>query len=162
MIYVRVELWPGGRKENREILGEGFIVNDGATSGKSGGQLGRYAAMLSKRGGFKRGTPEKPIQDVSLWKQGEVGPFKRKQGGGWDLLRMVLDTLLEGRDFRGKEEEEPPKQAPLAFKVQRTLRRTEPGYRCSVCKRPVFPSPGGLVCSEGHGGMEEPIPPDER
>lgn len=161
MIYVRVELWPGGRKESREILGEAFIVNDGTTSGKSGGQLGRYHAMLSKRGGFKRGTPQEPVADVSLWKNGIVGPFKRKQGGGWDLLRLVLDTLLEGRDFRGKDGE-PVKELPHAVKVSRHLRRSIPGYRCAACHRPVYQSPGGAVCAEGHGGCEEPIPEAER
>jgi exodeoxyribonuclease-5 len=33
--------------------------------------------------------------------------------------------------------------------------------RCSVCSKPVFHTPSGFVCTNGHGGIEEEVPAED-
>lgn len=145
MIFVRVELWPGGDHTRRQVLGEAAIANDGETTGYTDGKLGHYHVKLSKRGGFKL------TADQNTWKTGHVGPFRRRSGGAWDLVRLALDQVLGDRDFTP--------QKLHARKVRRLFTgKPIQGYRCKVCHEPVTHSPGGPVCTNGHGGCEEPVP----
>lgn len=74
MIYVRIELWPGGDKDKRETIGEALIANDGLGTE----QVGNYNFQLF-------GKRQRPLQ------KGKVKNFSRKTKHVWDLVKLVLE-----------------------------------------------------------------------
>lgn len=74
MIYVRVELWPGGDRSRSEVLGEGRIALGRTTNG---GRRGNYAFSLTGKSGARMNS-------------GFVEGFPRKTHMAWDLLYRVL------------------------------------------------------------------------
>lgn len=92
MIYVRIELWPGGDRASSRVLGEGAISNVGGTP-----TVGNYRFLLSKFGGFKGSLERGKIAKSSVWRRGSLDGFRRKQGGGWDLLGILLRESLGNR-----------------------------------------------------------------
>lgn len=85
MIRVTVELLPGGKELDKEVLGIGTIA---LLEAKDKGRLGTYHVRLSKRGKH---------QD-RLWRKGEVRDFPRKRLGGWDLLYLALRDIVGERN----------------------------------------------------------------
>lgn len=90
MIYIRVEMWPGGRKESARLLGEATITN------KVGDRDGaEYECVLLKSPEYARpdnvGTP---------WKKAIVTDFPRLKLGPWDLLLRGL-LIAIGKRNRG-------------------------------------------------------------
>lgn len=82
MIVVTIELWPGGDRSRKELLGAATIANDGSGTPT----VGNYRYALGKRKG------------VGTWKEGEIKGFPRKRLGGYDLLLRVLRDAVGGRN----------------------------------------------------------------
>lgn len=91
MIYVRVELWPKGDRSRPRPLGEAVIENIGGDE-----KHGNYRIDISKPVGFA--NPTRPAA-AECWKRGELTGFPRKSRGfgAWDLLLMLLGTVLIDR-----------------------------------------------------------------
>ncbi len=100
MIYVRMELWPGGDRERATCLGEAVISNTGEGTKTSGS----YHTYLSRRGGFK-----KPVTGAIRfsWREGCIDGFPRKRLLAWDLLFRVLKELVGERSSRPAKETRP-------------------------------------------------------
>lgn len=84
MLVIRVELWPHGREEDRELLGIATVSNDG-TGDK---HTGNYTVALSKW---------EPHAD-QLWKSDYVKGFPRLKRGPWDLLYRALRACVGKRN----------------------------------------------------------------
>lgn len=94
MIYVRLEIWPGGRRDEARCLGEGLIANVGGSA-----DVGTYATMFSKRGGFRGDLPRMAV--TNGWKSGRVAGFRRKRGLAWDLLALALVQAIGDERLKG-------------------------------------------------------------
>lgn len=82
MIYVRIEMWPLGRKHESRLLRELRIIND-----DTGGDIsGNYDVELSPEGGFGVGAPER---------KGRVF-FSRRNG-----VLVLLETAISSLRLRG-------------------------------------------------------------
>lgn len=79
MLYVRVELWPGGDSGRRKLLGEARISLIGGTE-----RSGTYWASLT-------GVRGREL-DCDM-----VSEFPRKRLLAWDLLLLALMKLRGGR-----------------------------------------------------------------
>jgi hypothetical protein len=77
MIVIRMEMWPGGREEQRYELGTGTITNVGGTD-----QRGQYRIQLQKSA--------RHAKAAGIWKRGVVLNFPRLKLGPWDLLLRGL------------------------------------------------------------------------
>lgn len=90
MIYIRVEMWPGGRKEGARVLGEATITNKVGDRDRA-----EYECVLLK-------SPEyaKPENIGKPWKKATVTDFPRLQLGPWDLLLRGL-LIAIGKRNRG-------------------------------------------------------------
>lgn len=87
MVYVRIELWPGGDKARAEILGEAYIACvKAATDGTRS-----YFARLSYFGGFLGDEMRRS------WKQGFVHGHAPTTRGPFDLVYRTLGALLHDR-----------------------------------------------------------------
>lgn len=77
MIYVRIELWPGGHKDHprAQVIGEAFISNTGTSKSAT---TGNYHYELTGKKGSKMGA-------------GAVIGFPRKRKMAWDLLKIILN-----------------------------------------------------------------------
>jgi hypothetical protein len=97
MLYIRIELWPRGQRDQARVLGEATIANVGG-----GEKMAHYDAKIAKFGGFtlRQGDfydPEgarvcRPLA-ASVWKTGKVMNFARKRGP-WVLLLKALQACL--------------------------------------------------------------------
>lgn len=76
MIYIRIELWPGGRRshERARVLCEAEICNIGGTRTR-----GDYSYRLF---GAKR----------RLMREGTVTGYRRVADHAWVLIRMVINA----------------------------------------------------------------------
>ena len=91
MIYIRIEFWRKGDRENAELLHEGVIYNDG-TGDKNNGN---YRAYFSRKGGFGRKSDLPRLKMTGILRQGELKGFKRKLKSAWNLLgRLLPDEWL--------------------------------------------------------------------
>lgn len=94
MIYIKLELWPGGNQKRAQTLCEGLIANIGGTR-----KLGSYIYKLSKVGGFK-GT----VQDIAtgevknVLRSGRVENFPRLRLDATDLFLRVLCDAFGSRN----------------------------------------------------------------
>jgi hypothetical protein len=94
MIYVRIELWPGGCKERARILQEGLIYNTGGDR-----TTGEYEFKLSKVGGFKADDRAlRTAQVKNVLRSGEVKGFPRLRLYAPDLLLRVLRLAFGDRN----------------------------------------------------------------
>ena len=87
MLYVRIELWPGGDRERASLLQELVIANDG-----TGNQLvGNYRGRLSHATTFKGNGFENPRlpKAAETYKEGRVNAFPRR----WSPSRLVAKML---------------------------------------------------------------------
>ena len=91
MIYVRIELRPGGNKARARILQEGIIHNTGGDH-----TTGEYEYLLSKVGGFHATDQELARAQVKhVLRRGEIKGFPRLRLYAHDLLLRAL-TLAFG------------------------------------------------------------------
>jgi hypothetical protein len=90
MIYIRVEMWPGGFKKRARLLGEATIANVGGERSQCD-----YEVKLLKSPEYAR-----PGNVGSVWKGGIVRHFPRQRLGPWDLL---LRALLATVAYRNRE-----------------------------------------------------------
>lgn len=81
MVYVRIELWPRGYKENAKLLGEAFIANDCSGSATRG----NYTTRLVNSQG-------------RLFRAGAVKNFPRKRLNAFDLLFRALRETVGSRN----------------------------------------------------------------
>ena len=79
VIRVTVELCPGGKEQNKRLLGTAEITND--ESGTKG--RGNYICRLFKWGIRRR-----------LWRESRITNFPRETFGPWDLLFIALFGAL--------------------------------------------------------------------
>lgn len=89
MIYIRMELWHRGNRATAEVLGEGLIVNDGTGTRARG----NYDVMLSKRGGFGKGSVLQRAEVTNVLRRVRVEGFARTQLVAWPLLGMALEAF---------------------------------------------------------------------
>jgi hypothetical protein len=78
MIVIRLEMWPGGREENKYELGTGTITNVGTGTE----ERGQYRIQLLKCARYAK--------TAGVWKRGVVLNFPRQRLGPWDLLLRCL------------------------------------------------------------------------
>ena len=88
MIYVRMEMWPGGNQKKKYLLGELLIRNNGTGTRTRGS----YYFAVSKRGGFGKGSCLPAFETTNDLTWGNVANFPRKAKLAWDLLRLVLEV----------------------------------------------------------------------
>ncbi len=94
MIYMRLELWPGGNRSRMRILSEGLIHLTGA-----GGASGSYEWLFSKVGGFKASDIElRTVQVKNVLRRGELHGFPRRRLYGHDLLLRALKLAFGERN----------------------------------------------------------------
>lgn len=115
MVYVRIEIWPGGRRSLARVLGEATITNDGTGSEDTG----NYRVLLSKIGGFQgrrapraqsgslfldplsipaaeaKDTQESAVSplEASVWRKGRVEGWNRS-GPVWGLLALAFRSAM--------------------------------------------------------------------
>lgn len=92
MVYIKVEMWPGGNQKEARTLGEALITNVGGTD-----TYGDYTYTLSKFGGFETGLMSKVASVKTTWKKGKIFQFRRKTRGPWDLILTVLKDAIADR-----------------------------------------------------------------
>jgi hypothetical protein len=101
MLYIRIEIWPFGNRDKARVLGEATIANVGGDN-----NMANYEALISKFGGFKVkkncAYPERdrvafPLAS-STWKKTEIENFPRLKKGPWDLLYLVLYSVVGKRN----------------------------------------------------------------
>ena len=90
MLKVTVELIPAGGGD-REVLGVGYIANDG--SGTQ--EVGNYYGWLLKKGYVERADAN-DLQRV--FKFARLFNFPRQQLGPWDLLYRYLKAAVGSRN----------------------------------------------------------------
>ena len=90
MLKVTVELIPAGGGP-REVLGVGYIVNDGTGTSDAG----NYYGWLLKKGYVER-TDANDLQRV--FKFARLSNFPRQQLGPWDLLYRYLRETVGSRN----------------------------------------------------------------
>lgn len=84
MIYIRIELWPGGDRRRARTLGEATIANVGGTAA-----VGDYEAKLMK-------SPEY-AKRPGVWKKARIEGFPRLRLGPWELLLAALTACIGDR-----------------------------------------------------------------
>lgn len=82
MLVIKIELWPGGRKDLKRDMGTMFIVNSGAGTRA----MGVYEVMMSK---WRK--PEEP------YRIGVVSGFDRINGSPWELMRRAIVAATDQR-----------------------------------------------------------------
>ncbi len=95
MIYMRLELWPGGDRKRMRVLSEAVIHN---VTGAAGA-LGSYEWLFSKVGGFK--ASESGLRTVSVknvLRRGSLENFPRNRLYGHDLLLRCLKLAFGDRN----------------------------------------------------------------
>ncbi len=95
MIYIKIEIWPGGDNTRARILSEGIIHNTGGDRSK-----GDYEYLFSKVGGFR--APPAQIFSPGLVKnvlrRGRVTGFPRLRLYAHDLLLRALISAFGARN----------------------------------------------------------------
>lgn len=88
MIYLKLELWPGGDKSRAQDLGSAVIANESDLS-----PISSYSISLLKG---KRYSPNNAGQ---VWKTGELHGWPRgsQSIGPWELLYLLLENALGNR-----------------------------------------------------------------
>jgi hypothetical protein len=103
MIYIRVELWPGGNRAGARCLQEGIIHNTGGDH-----KTGEYNYLLSKVGGFKASDLQLCTADVkNVLRRGEIKGFPRLRLYAHDLLLRALTLAFGDRASWGSGTSEP-------------------------------------------------------
>jgi hypothetical protein len=105
MLYVRIELWPGGDRTAARVLGEGTISNvtrrqmalGELPSDRDPTTVGDYVVELMK-------SPEY-AKSSGVWKRGRVEGFPRTTLGPWDLLFRALAVTVGYRNRRPVRDE---------------------------------------------------------
>jgi hypothetical protein len=86
MIFIRVELWPGGDRSRARTLSEGIIHNTGGDH-----RVGEYEYLFSRVGGFKATDRQLATADVkNVLRRGEIKGFPRLRLYAHDLLFRAL------------------------------------------------------------------------
>lgn len=90
MVYVRIELWPGGDPSQRQLLQELVIANSGGTE-----RVGQYRAALSHSTTFRGegfADPARPTRE-EIWRRcADVSHVRRRSPA--HLVLSVLAKLL--------------------------------------------------------------------
>ena len=95
MIWIKVEMWPGGLAESARTLFEAIIHNTGGTQSS-----GSYEWIVSRKGGFKTEVDRLRRADVrNVLRRGIIEGFPRLRLGAADLL---FRCLREGFGDRNK------------------------------------------------------------
>lgn len=87
MIVVTVEMWPGGDKSKRYLLGIATITND-ATGTR---EIGNYDATFSDQVNIVKGGA---MPENLLVHAGRVENFDRQRRNVWQLLNAALGDAL--------------------------------------------------------------------
>jgi len=96
MIYVKIELWPGGCRERARCLQEAIIHNTGGDR-----STGEYEFLFSKVGGFKATDTELRTAKVkNVLRRGAVVGFPRLRLYAHDLLFRALAAAFGARNAR--------------------------------------------------------------
>ena len=94
MIYIKMELWPGGCRERARVLQESIIHNTGGDE-----STGEYEYLFSKVGGFKADDAQLRRADVkNVLRRGHVTGFPRLRLYGHDLLLRALKLAFGSRN----------------------------------------------------------------
>ena len=94
MIYIRIELWPGGDNSRARILQEGIIHNTGGDEA-----TGEYEYLFSKVGGFKADLLRLRTAMVkNVLRSGSITGFPRKKLYAHDLLCRALNLAFGERN----------------------------------------------------------------
>lgn len=81
MIVIKIELWPAGNKDRKQLLGVAVIANDGTGSDS----IGNYKYQIF-------GRNNRPLR------AGRITSFPRNILLGWDLLTRVLKQAFGARN----------------------------------------------------------------
>lgn len=79
MIYIRIEMWPGGDQKRSRLLAEGTIANTGTGTE----EIGVYKYDLSR-------VVQDGTESRLRWKRGVVSGFPRLRQNVWQLLQRCL------------------------------------------------------------------------
>jgi hypothetical protein len=108
MIYLRVEMWPGGNRERAYVLGEGTITNDGAGDLTTGSYDVALSATspIGRSAGFGRDprrVPHKELGDGGVWRRGRVEGYPRASLVMWHLIARALSNAVGGPALRTRK-----------------------------------------------------------
>lgn len=76
MIVITVEMWPGGKKQGRYLLGTAIVSNIGGGT--------------KARGDYQYGLA---LKTARVWRDGEIKNFPRSKRNVWYLLKEILKCL---------------------------------------------------------------------
>lgn len=77
MLYVRIELWPNGQREQARVLQELTIINDGSGNPERGNYTVKLSHSTTYRRGFKGwGNIHAPPRE-EVWRHGTVDNWPR-------------------------------------------------------------------------------------
>jgi hypothetical protein len=105
MIRVTIEMLKGGvdmGPGENEILGVMLITNDLKTSLKTEGKKGSYIVRLWKKRNAANVVAALGLGDTDLWRfphYTEVKDFNRKAYHPWNIVRIALNQIAEGRRY---------------------------------------------------------------
>lgn len=117
MVYVRVELWPGGDRTKARLLQEATIANVGGT-----GEFGNYAVKVSHSTTYKGNGFADPIRPAlaEVWKSGGIAGHARKLSPFHLVCKAVgaaigvtMPTPADGSTVERKRRGEPAAVNPV-------------------------------------------------
>lgn len=88
MLYIRIELWPYGDREQTQVLGEATISRINQSDDKT---LGDYDCKILK-------PPDKVKGGTGVWRRGKVMNFPRLKLSCWDLMYRALGAMVAKRN----------------------------------------------------------------
>jgi hypothetical protein len=92
MVYVRIELWPGGDRTQARLLQEAIVINDGSGTVEEGNyQIIVGHSTTYKGDGFADPCAPAPSE---VWRRGRLLGFRRRTASPASLVAQALSLVL--------------------------------------------------------------------
>ena len=78
MLVIKIEFWNHGDPLQKEIIGEGRIINDRSGNFEEGNYRYEFRSSFFNK-------------ELELWKKGEVKKFPRLNLNAWQLIKCCLN-----------------------------------------------------------------------
>lgn len=85
MLVIKIELWPYGQEDKKQLLGQMIIANDGMSDSP---KRGNY---------YNKIVEDNHIVGLPL-KEVEVKGFERLNNSSWQLLQQFLNLMFHYKD----------------------------------------------------------------
>lgn len=85
MLVIKMELWPYGQEDKKQLLGQMIIANDGMSNSPERGNYYNKIVEDNHAVGL-------PLKEV------EVKGFERLNNSSWQLLQQFLNLMFDYKD----------------------------------------------------------------